>query len=116
MKTTCPIIFRKVTCDASSAPRSRVPELPVESSRCGMTKKSTPTRVHITPDKDGGWNAVPANRRPIGNFPTQREAQDVGRDYLQNRDGGELTTHRRNNLIRESDTIDPAKDPFPPRG
>ena len=82
-----------------------------------MTKKSTPTRVHVTPDKqDGGWNAVPANRRPIGNFPTQKEAQNAGREFLHDRKGGELTTHGRDNKIRESDTIAPAKDPFPPRG
>lgn len=81
-----------------------------------MAKKSTPGRVHVTPNPTGGWNAVPANQKPVGTFPTQREAQNAGRQILQNGNGGELTTHGQNGLIRESDTVAPAKDPFPPRG
>ena len=81
-----------------------------------MAKKSAPSRVHVTPNPAGGWKVVPASKKSAGTFPTQQDAQNVGRKILQNGSGGELTTHGRDNLIRESDTIAPAKDPFPPRG
>ncbi len=80
-----------------------------------MAKTSTLTRVRIISDKEGGWNVVPGGGRPIEHAVTQREAQNAGRDWLQNHGGGELTTHGTDNKFRQSDTI-AHKDPFPPRG
>jgi hypothetical protein len=73
-------------------------------------------RMHVTPDGKGNWNVTPAGRRPVGNFDTQREAQDAGRRILRDGKGGELTTHRPDGRIRDSDTIAPANDPYPPKG
>ena len=72
-------------------------------------------RVHVTPNKEqGGWNVKPEHQGPVSHHRTQEAALEVALQNLPK--GGELITHGRNNLIRESDTIPPAKDPFPPRG
>ena len=54
--------------------------------------------------------------RASGIYGTQREAEDAARRLTHNSGGGEVVTHRPDGRIRDSDTISPAKDPFPPRG
>jgi len=76
----------------------------------------SPKSVHVTKDPKGGWKVVPAKGKSIGTLETQKEAQNVGRDLLRNTGGGELVIHNRENLIRQKDTIAPAKDPYPPKG
>jgi hypothetical protein len=71
--------------------------------------------VHITP-RDSGWAVKTGGAdRAEGIYPTQRQAEQRGREVLANRGGGELVTHDREGQIRSKDTIPPAHDPFPPR-
>lgn len=47
-------------------------------------------------------------------FDTQREAENYGRNILENNGGGELITQNRHGQIRSKDTID-SFDPNPPK-
>ena len=47
--------------------------------------------------------------------PTQAEAITRAREILGNDGGGELTIQDRHGRIRDSDTVPPGNDPFPPR-
>jgi len=76
----------------------------------------TPQRRHITPHPDGGWQVrAPGAGRASVRTSTQAEAAGRGRTILQNLGGGELTVHGRDGRIRDSDTVPPGNDPFPPR-
>lgn len=80
-----------------------------------MPKQSP--RVHVTRPVTGGWNITPEGQKPVANVPTQAEALKGARDLInRGSGGGELITHDRQNRIRESDTLSPAKDPYPPKG
>jgi hypothetical protein len=71
---------------------------------------------HVVPDPDGGWNVVkPGSSRASAHADTQQAAEDRGRTILGNDGGGELITHRPDGRIRDSDTVPPGHDPFPPR-
>jgi hypothetical protein len=72
---------------------------------------------HIVSDSAGGWSIkAPGASRSSGHFNTQAQAISRAREILQNSGGGELITHGEKGRIRESDTIPPAHDAFPPRG
>ena len=71
---------------------------------------------HITHRPDGGWQVKkPGASRASAVKSTQSAAVDRAREILENDGGGELVTHRPDGRIRDSDTIPPANDPFPPR-
>jgi len=71
---------------------------------------------HVTPHPDGGWQVTrPDGSRALARTDTQSDAIDAGRAFLDNDGGGELVIHRPNGQIRDSDTVGPANDPFPPR-
>lgn len=53
--------------------------------------------------------------RVSGLYDTQKEAEKAAKEHAKNTGGGEVRTHGLNGKIRDSDTIAPAKDPFPPR-
>ncbi len=75
-----------------------------------------PHRRHVTPHLNGGWQVrAPGADRASAHTNTQADAQRRARTILQNLGGGELTTHGRDGRIRESDTVPPGNDPFPPR-
>ena len=77
---------------------------------------SRPNQRWITPHPEGGWKVVkPGSSRPSAILPTQREAIDRARTMLQNDYGGELVIQGRDRKIRDSDTVPPANDPYPPR-
>ncbi len=77
---------------------------------------SKDTDRHVVPDGEGGWNVKkPGAQRASGNFPTQKEAEDRAREIVRNLGGGEVVTHRPNGRIRDSDTVPPGNDPYPPR-
>lgn len=69
-------------------------------------------RVHVVP-KGTQWVVKPEKHAPVSTHQTQHAAEQAARELLKK--GGELITHGRDNLIRSSDTLAPAKDPFPPR-
>ncbi len=72
---------------------------------------------HVVPSSDrGGWDVVaPDASRASSHHNTQAEAQAAARAIVHNQGGVEVVTHRRNGQIRDSDTIAPGRDPFPPR-
>jgi hypothetical protein len=72
---------------------------------------------HISKDKnDGDWKIQREGAgRTSGSAPTQREAELRAKELAHNSGGGEVRIHGLNGKIRDSDTVSPAKDPFPPR-
>jgi hypothetical protein len=78
--------------------------------------KRIPQRRHVTPHPDGGWQVrAPLSERASALTDTQAEAEQLARGILRNVGGGEFTVHGRDGRIRDSDTIPPGRDPFPPR-
>ncbi|WP_100517215.1 DUF2188 domain-containing protein [Mycobacteroides abscessus] len=72
---------------------------------------------HVVPNPNGGWDVrKPGSTRSSGHTETQREATQVAKRILGNDGGGEAVIHRRNGRIRDSDTVAPGNDPFPPKG
>lgn len=77
---------------------------------------SNDNRRHVVPGKDGGWDIkAPGAQRSSGHADTQKQAQDRAREIVRNAGGGEVVTHGRDGKIRDSDTIRPGSDPYPPR-
>ena len=71
---------------------------------------------HVVPNPDGGWDVrAPGAARASSHHDTQADAIDRGREIVHNAGGGELIIHGRDGKIRDSDTIAPGNDPYPPR-
>ncbi|MCH7699598.1 MAG: DUF2188 domain-containing protein [Chloroflexi bacterium] len=71
---------------------------------------------HVVPDKDGGWAVrAPNAERASSLHATQSEAEARAKEILAGDGGGEAVIHRPNGRIRDSDTVAPGNDPFPPR-
>ena len=71
---------------------------------------------HVTRNPSGGWNVVaPGAQRANTHHDTQAQAIDRARDIVHNVGGGEVVIHGRDGRIRDSDTIAPGNDPYPPR-
>ena len=72
---------------------------------------------HVVPNKGkGGWDIrKPNSERSSGHFDTQAEAEARAKDIVSNAGGGQVRIHGRDGKIRDSDTVKPARDPFPPR-
>ncbi len=71
---------------------------------------------HVVP-RDDGWAVVkPQSDRASALTDTQAEAIDRAREILGNDGGGELVIHRPDGTIRDSDTVPPGNDPYPPPG
>jgi hypothetical protein len=76
----------------------------------------TPNQRNVVPNPEGGWDVEkPGASRASAHLDTQRQAIDRGRGILHNAGGGELRIHGRDGQIRDSDTVAPGNDPFPPR-
>ena len=71
---------------------------------------------HVVPNSGrNGWDVVaPGAQRVSSHRSTQAEAQAAARRIVHNVGGGEVVTHRPNGQIRDSDTVAPGNDPFPP--
>jgi hypothetical protein len=75
-----------------------------------------PESRHVVRNPEGGWDVKkPHAERSSGHFDRQADAERRARDILRNQGGGELVTHGEDGRIRDSDTVPPANDPFPPR-
>ncbi len=71
---------------------------------------------HVVPNPAGGWDVIkPGADRSSSHQPTQSGAIDSAREIVHNAGGGEVVIHRPNGTIRDSDTVAPGNDPFPPR-
>lgn len=72
---------------------------------------------HVTKDKDTGrWRVVREGAdRASDTADTQEQAERIAKRLVGDSGGGEVRIHRPGGPIRDSDTVPPAKDPFPPR-
>jgi Uncharacterized protein conserved in bacteria (DUF2188) len=72
-------------------------------------------RMHVV--KDGAkWKALwEGGKRASASGSTQAEIERRAKEIVRRAGGGEVVTHRPDGLIRDSDTVPPARDPYPPR-
>ena len=72
---------------------------------------------HVSKDKQSGeWRIQREGaQRAAGLASTQRDAELAAKKLAGNSGGGEVRIHGLNGKIRDSDTVSPASDPFPPR-
>ena len=73
---------------------------------------------HVTKPKDSDvWRVVKTGAdRASATAQTQAQAEQLAKQFAERSGGGEVRIHRPNGgPIRDSDTVAPAKDPFPPR-
>lgn len=54
-------------------------------------------------------------KRASGNYKTQGEAEKAAKKFSKNTGGGEVRIQRPDGTFRDSDTVKPGNDPFPPR-
>jgi hypothetical protein len=77
---------------------------------------SNPNSRHVVPGDKGGWDVVkPGGGRASAHSDTQAEAITRAREIVHKAGGGEVVIHGRDGAIRDSDTVAPGHDPFPPR-
>lgn len=70
---------------------------------------------HVVPNRSSGWDVKkPGADRSSGHFDRQSDAVDRAKEILARDGGGEAVIHGTDNLIRDSDTVAPGNDPFPP--
>lgn len=71
---------------------------------------------HVVKNNDGGWKILREGAERASGFEnTQIEAEFEAKRLTSNLGGGEVRTHGLDGKIRDSDTVKPARDPFPPR-
>jgi len=71
---------------------------------------------HVVPNPDGGWDVkAPGAGRASTHHNTQAEAEHRAKEIVRNNGGGEVRIHGQDGRIRDSDTVAPGNDPFPPR-
>ena len=71
---------------------------------------------HVTRRPEGDWQVnKPGASWASAVEPTQSAAIGWAREILRHDGGGELVIHCPDHRIRDSDTVPPAHDPFPPR-
>lgn len=58
---------------------------------------------------------APGAQRASGVFPTQAAAEAAAKEIMANQGGGEVVIHGMDGKIRDSDTVAPGNDPFPPK-
>jgi hypothetical protein len=77
---------------------------------------SNDNRRHVVPGDDGKWQVkAPDAKRASSTHDTQKEAIARAKEIVGNAGGGEVPIHGRDGKIRDSDTVKPGNDPFPPR-
>lgn len=73
-------------------------------------------RYHVVPDGMGSWKVVGEGaKRAISTHRTQADAEAAAKGYASRAGGGEVRIHGKDGRIRDSDTVGPGHDPFPPR-
>lgn len=74
------------------------------------------TSRHVVPNENGGWDVkCPGAQRVSAHVDTQRQAISRAKEIVNIAGGGEVRIHGRNGQVRDSDTVAPGNDPFPPR-
>lgn len=71
---------------------------------------------NVVPGQKGGWNVRRDNAdRATVHTDTQHEAEHEAKRFTAHSGGGEVRIHGLDGRIRDSDTIPPAHDPYPPK-
>jgi len=81
-----------------------------------MAKKSSGavSRRHVVRD-GGGWAVKkPGTGSAESRHRTQAAAERQAKQQVRREGGGEVRIHGRDGKIRDSDTVAPGRDPFPP--
>ena len=72
-------------------------------------------RRHVVPSGNGWVVREPGVTTPTSRHRTQGAGEREARRQVRQEGGGEVVTHRPNGQIRDSDSVPPGSDPFPPR-
>ncbi|GFG50145.1 hypothetical protein CQY20_31970 [Mycolicibacterium agri] len=82
-----------------------------------MAKSQKPNSRHVVPSPSGGWDVKkPGASRSSAHTDSQREATQRATEIVRNSGGGEVRIHGRDGQIRDSNTVAPGNDPYPPKG
>jgi len=74
------------------------------------------SNYNVVKNPNEGWDTKQDNaQRASFHSDTQSEAEAAAKRFAANSGGGEIRIHGLDGRIRDSDTVSPAKDPFPPR-
>ncbi len=75
-----------------------------------------PNQRHVVRAGEDAWAVKkPHAQRASALADTQAKAEARAKEILLRQGGGEAVIHRRDGRIRDSDTVKPGNDPFPPR-
>lgn len=72
---------------------------------------------HVSKDHSSGkWKVQKEGGKKASGFTdTQREAEKMAKQFSGNSGGGEVRIHGLDGKIRDSDTVKPGSDPYPPK-
>lgn len=75
------------------------------------------SNYHVSRNKDSKeWQVRREGADRISDSArTQREAEGMAKEFAANSGGGEVRIHGRDGRIRDSDTVPPGNDPYPPK-
>lgn len=73
------------------------------------------TRRFVVKHPEGWAVRAPGAQRASAVMPTQGQAEKVAKAIVRNQGGGEVTIGGRDGRFRDSDTVAPGNDPFPPK-
>jgi len=75
------------------------------------------SNYHVSKDKESGQWRIQKEKgdRSSGHTNTQKEAERLAKEFARNSGGGEVRIHGLDGKIRDSDTVPPANDPYPPK-
>lgn len=76
---------------------------------------SKDTDRHVVLSPGGGWDVKKTGAGSSSHQSMQSGAIDRAREIVHNAGGGEVVIHRPDGTIRDSDTVAPGNDAFPPR-
>ncbi|MFA5605897.1 MAG: DUF2188 domain-containing protein [Leucobacter sp.] len=82
-----------------------------------MAKNQLANSRHVVSNPKGGWDVKkPGAGRSSAHADTQKQATQRATEIVRNSGGGEVRIHGRDGKIRDSNTVAPGNDPFPPKG
>ena len=71
---------------------------------------------YVTRNPDGTWDAKKEHAERASSISeTQEEAEKEAKEFSANSGGGEVRIQGKDGRFRDSDTVAPGNDPFPPR-
>ena len=72
---------------------------------------------HVSKDKETGlWRVTREGSSRVSDFAaTQKKGENIAKHFAANSGGGEVRIHGLDGKIRDSDTVSPGNDPYPPK-